>query len=399
MALSPARARSVPVVFKGIESLCSALGFLLPALPPPGRGCLCRCPPPGYCSAGATSHPVSLGGLAPFGIMPQDPLQDPTDVPNSTGGVPGSCPPDGGFAASCREWGQRLLRQGCAGACRALATGRGTTGGGHGQGAFTRAAVADGETEARWYWGDLPGICHPLQWPHALFLLPPHSPVPPCSPSQSCCTPRQAALGVQSRRGATEQPHTPSGAGHSAGLRGWHGTGARAVPLGTQLHLGRASQGGGQVGTGAWWGQGVGGQPQPPGTRALHAPAPLPRGTRQPGLCPRPFVWQSAPRAGGSASPAPGVPQSHGLEPLRGSGCGPAASGKDAAGIANGRQPPRAGGTDGGPAAAERAGVRAVGFAPQHHRASPPGSSWLAPQQHMSTIGPWGGTQGAGGGC
>lgn len=94
---------------------------------------------------------------------------------------------------------------------------------------------------------------------------------------------------------------------------------------------------------GAWWGQGVEGQWQPPAeasTRAPHTPAPLPRGTRQPGLCPRPFVWQSAPRASGSARPAPGVPQSHGLEPLRGSGCGPAASGKDVVGIANGQQPP-----------------------------------------------------------
>lgn len=67
-------------------------------------------------------------------------------------------------------------------------------------------------------------------------------------------------------------------------------------------------------------------------TRALHVPAPLPWGMRQPGLCPQPFVWHML--------PAPVAAPDHGLEPLRGSGCDPDASGKDVVGIPNGQQPP-----------------------------------------------------------
>lgn len=112
------------------------------------RGCLYRCPPPGYCSAGAMSHPFPWRvwrhlascpkappapgppGWAQPQLRPAAPAAFP--APCRDGG--GSCPRDGGFAASCGERGQRRLGQGCAGACPALAVGRGTVGGRQGEG-------------------------------------------------------------------------------------------------------------------------------------------------------------------------------------------------------------------------------------------------------------------------
>lgn len=113
------------------------------------RGCLYRCPPPGYCSAGATSHPFPWRVWRHLASCPKAP-PPPRDPP---GGHSPSCarqhrrrsrpravteaaaaPRDGGFAASCRERGQRRLGQGCAGACPALAVGRGTVGGRQGEG-------------------------------------------------------------------------------------------------------------------------------------------------------------------------------------------------------------------------------------------------------------------------
>lgn len=86
--------------------------------------------------------------------------------------------------------------------------------------------------------------------------------------------------------------------------------------------------------------------------------------------------------SGGNARPAPAVPQSQGLEPLRGSGCGPAASGKeDVAGIANGQQPPLSWWPR-----QQRGREPGQGSDPSTTR-HPPCSSWLTPWQDLA---PWG---------
>lgn len=192
-------------------------------------------------------------------------------------------------------------------------------------GTFTRPPIAAGETEAQWDSRDMCDICQPLLWPHLCFLLPPHSPVPPCTPFQPCCILRWAVL--ERGRTRTVRAQCP--------WQGWHSTSARVGPPGTQLCPSHASQDRGWVDTGAWQALEVGAVAAPgwDSTRALHAPAPLPWGTRQPGLCPRPFVWHLL--------PAPTAAPDHGLEPLRGSGCDPSASGKDEIGIPNGQQPPK----------------------------------------------------------
>lgn len=185
--------------------------------------------------------------------------------------------------------------------------------------AFTRPPIAAGETEAQWDWSDMCDICHPLLWSHS------HSPVPPCTQFQPHCTLRLPEL----ERGRSRASHQSSaGRVSMAGVaqhqcQGWP-TWYLAVPQPCQ-------QGG------RWDVAGTGGQGRAaPGwdsARALHAPAPLPWGTRQPGLCPRPFVWHLL--------PAPAAAPQHGLEPLRGSGCDPDASGRNETGIPNGQQPPR----------------------------------------------------------
>lgn len=192
-----------------------------------------------------------------------------------------------------------------------------------------------GETEAQ----GTEGTCltfaslHRAQCPCPCFLFSPHSPVPLCTPPKPCCTPRWAALGLQRIPG-----HSDS--------RGWHRT------TGTQLGWGMAGAGD----------RGAAAAPHRASPCAPHVPAPPPRGTRQPGLCPRPFVWQSAPELAAAPDPASAS------KPLRGSGCGPAASGKDAVGITNGRQPPHTG-------KRQERGQRAL----------PHGTSWLTPQYQGSS--------------
>lgn len=265
-----------------------------------------------------------LVGLMPFGTLW---VGTAPAMPSSTSDVPGPLPwrrqqlPLGWWVcSSCEERGQRQLGQGCARACP-----------GHGDRAFIRASIAAGETEARWVWGDLPSVCHPLLWPHPCLLLPPCSPVPHCPPSQPRCSPRQRCGG---RDG--EGPGT---------VLLWEMAQDHLIPNCVRWAPG-------YVGTGGWRAAAAlrpGRCPHPARACAPslgHEAA----GPLSPALC----LAICSP-SGGSARPTPAVPQSQGLEPLRGSGCGPDTSGKeDVAGIANGQQPPE-------PVAkaAERAGARA----------------------------------------
>lgn len=97
--------------------------------PPPRRGCLCWRPLPGYPSAGATSCPF------PWGVwrhltscleatpgpcrwaQPQLHQAAPVAFPAPCCGGGGSCPQDGGFAASCGQWGTKVAQ---AELCRSL---------------------------------------------------------------------------------------------------------------------------------------------------------------------------------------------------------------------------------------------------------------------------------------
>lgn len=150
VALSPVRVRDVSIAFKAIEGVCSALSLPAARAGRHGGAACTGAPHLGIAQLGPR-HISSPGGSGTiWHRAPKPPSPPPRDPP---GGHSPSCarqhrrrsrpravteaaaaPRDGGFAASCGERGQRQLGQGCAGACPALAVGRGTVGGRQGEG-------------------------------------------------------------------------------------------------------------------------------------------------------------------------------------------------------------------------------------------------------------------------